>query len=97
MGPTEAAGLNDPEMPGDRFHLLSVTADKGSSFDFDLLESGPCALVEACALMALKPNRQIWMSPAFGRSPTERRFDRFGRTFGDYSDEGSGADDPPAN
>lgn len=93
MGPTEARGLNDPEMPGDRFYLLRVTADKGASFDFDLVESGPCALVEAWALLALKPNRKIWTNHALKCCPRERRYDRFGRTFGDYSDEADGSGD----
>jgi hypothetical protein len=97
MSPIEAGCLNDPDMPGDRFYLLRVTADKGESFDFDLVESGPCALVEACALLALKPNRQIWSNPSLKRSPSERRYDRFGRSFEDYSDEAGGADDPPLN
>ena len=93
MGPTEASGLNDPDMPGDRFYLLRVTADKGASFDFDLVESGPCALIEAWALLALKPNRKIWTNHALNRCPQERRYDRFGRTFGDYSDEAGGSGD----
>ena len=90
MSPIEASGLNDPEMPGDRFYLLRVTADKGKTFDFDVVKSGPCALIEAFALLALKPDRKIWASPTLKRVPKERRFDRFGRTFEDYSDEAGG-------
>lgn len=93
LSPDEAIGLHDPDMPGDRFHLLRVTADKGESFDFDLVDSGSCALIEACALLALKPDRRIWTSPALVRIPLERRYDRFGRSFGDYSDEANGPGD----
>jgi hypothetical protein len=69
MSPARAASLHDEEMPGDRFHLVRVLKDKGDNFDFELVESGPCALVEALAIMGLPRDRRIWFTADHGQTP----------------------------
>jgi hypothetical protein len=65
--PYKAAMMNDPEMPPTQFYLVSVLEDKGDNFDFEILESGACALVEALAISACKKGQRIWFtSQPFG-------------------------------
>jgi hypothetical protein len=77
MTPAHAASLNDADLPGDRFHLIRVLEDKGDNFDFEPVDSGPCALVEALALAIVPDGRQVWMPPSLGEAPRER-------TIGDF-------------
>ena len=72
MTPGRAASLNDADLPGDRFHLIRVLEDKGDNFDFELVDSGPCALVEALALAIVPDGRHVWMPPGLGAVPRER-------------------------
>ena len=61
LTPARVAELNDPELPADGFLLVRVLEDKGTSFDYEPLESGPCALVEALALLSLAKGAHLWM------------------------------------
>ncbi len=60
IDPMRAARLGDPEMPPDRFYLVSILEDKGNDFDFEVLLDGPCALVEAIAISARREGQRIW-------------------------------------
>jgi len=60
FSPERAAALGDPEMPPTTFYLVSVTADKGSTFDFEIIDSGPCALLEALAISACFKGQRVW-------------------------------------
>lgn len=60
FSPHKARILNDPDMPPNRFYLVSVLEDKGDNFDFEILDSGACALVEAIAISACKKGQRIW-------------------------------------
>jgi hypothetical protein len=72
MTPAQAARLNDPDLPGDRFHLIRVLEDKGDNFDFEPLDSGPCALMEALALTMTRGEQRVLMPPQLGAAPRER-------------------------
>jgi hypothetical protein len=60
LTPRKVRILGNGDMPPDRFYLVSVLEDRGDSFDFEILDSGPCALVEALAISACKKGQQIW-------------------------------------
>lgn len=60
FSPDRVTLLNDPSVPPDRFYLLSVIRDHPSTFDYEILESGPCALVEAIAISACKKGQRVW-------------------------------------
>ena len=59
--PSKAAELNDPDLPPNQFHLVSVLEDKGDSFDFEPLLSGCRALCEAIAISAAKKGQRVWL------------------------------------
>lgn len=61
--PEQVAALKDPDLPGNAFLLMRVVEDKGSSFDYEPLESGPCALVESLALLSLPKGAHLWLPP----------------------------------
>jgi hypothetical protein len=60
IDPLRVAQLGDPEMPPNCFYLVSILEDKGDNFDFEVLLSGPCALVEAIAISARREGQRIW-------------------------------------
>lgn len=62
IDPHHATALADPDIDPSTFHLLEVIEDKGSTFDFDHLIGGPCALVEAIAISACRKGQRIWFS-----------------------------------
>lgn len=70
FSPSKTALLQDPEMPATAFYLVSVLEDKGDNFDFEILDFGPCALVEALAISACKKGQRIWFpTEPFGDKP----------------------------
>lgn len=71
MTPENVRALNDPDLPDDRFHLVRVTADKGKTFDFELVDSGPLAAIEGIAICLAPKGSRTWMPP-LGRIPIER-------------------------
>jgi hypothetical protein len=60
FSPSRAAQLNDEDMPPDAFYLVEVIEDKQSTFDFEILLSGPRALCEAIAISAAKKGQRVW-------------------------------------
>ena len=60
LSPRRVRLLSDADMPPDRFYLVSVLEDKGDNFDFEILDSGPCALVEALAISGCMKGQQVW-------------------------------------
>lgn len=70
MSPRQAEELNDIDLPGDRFHLVRIIEDKGDSYDFETVDHGPCAVIEALALLTVPKGRRVWM-PALGKIPRE--------------------------
>ena len=60
LSPHKAGQFNDIDLTPDRFHLISVLADYGDNFDYEILLDGSCALVEAIAISACKKGQQIW-------------------------------------
>lgn len=70
VSPSKAAQFNDIDLSPDRFHLISVLADKGETFDYEILLDGPCALVEAIAISACKKGQRVWFpNEPFGANP----------------------------
>ena len=60
FSPQKAMFVNDKDMPPDKFYLVWVLEDKGDNFDFEILDSGACAFVEAIAISACKKGQRIW-------------------------------------
>lgn len=60
LSPRRVKLQKDFDMPPDRFYLVSVLEDKGDNFDFEILDSGPCALVEALAISGCMRGQQVW-------------------------------------
>lgn len=70
LSPSKAAQFNDIDLTPDRFHLISVLADHGDNFDYEILLDGPCALVEAIAISACKKGQRVWFpNEPFGANP----------------------------
>lgn len=60
--PWKALELDDPDLPADRFHLVSLTSIDlaNDDFSYEILDSGACAFVEALAISACKNGQRVW-------------------------------------
>jgi len=67
LTPHAAARLADPDLAPGRFHLVRVVADRGATFDYEHVESGPLALIEALSILLAGETRRVWASGLPGK------------------------------
>jgi hypothetical protein len=73
LPPSAVAHLSDRSLTPDRFYLVRVETREHGALDFEVLESGPYALVEALGLLALRNHPTLWISPEIAAILIDRR------------------------
>jgi hypothetical protein len=73
LPPAVVAHLSDRSLSPDRFYLVRVEMREQGMLDFEVLESGPYALVEALGLLALRNHPTLWICPEIAAILIDRR------------------------
>jgi hypothetical protein len=73
LPPSAIARISDRNLPPDRFYLVRVETREHGALDFEVLESGPYALVEACGILALRNHPTLWIAPEVAARLIDRR------------------------